>query len=241
MKIAVKEVGKDLKIIESQKKYRIDCVKEHIGEKLFPAFISLNNNKTLTIGVCEDGLLRKLPLNFYVPVNNNPFFPIEKTVGTAVFTRIKMLTGEEGEIYDYEVTNLTDEDILLIKELLMEETQNRLEKYEELIDKRIPIGFVPVKFEVMYHLQSNVAMAVYQMACATLSNGLDTFHMPLYFIQQQIKYGKQQEQFEEDKSDEDILCETCADVSQKANISLEYVKTEENKVYFSLEKTVIIY
>ena len=240
MKIAVKEVGKDLKIIESNEKYRIDCIKEHIGKKNFPSFISLNNNKTLSIGVCDDGLLRKLPLNFHVSCDN-PFFPIEKIVGTAVFTRIKPVTGEEGEIYDYEITDLTDEDILLITELLKEETQKKLEMYDGLVDKRIPIGFIPVKFEVIYNLQSNLAMAVYQMACAALSNGMNDFYMPMHFIQKLITYGKQHEQFEESLAEEDILHNVCEDISKKANISLAYSKTEDGKTFFTLEKTVIVF
>lgn len=240
MKIAIKEPGKALLFLETNEKYQRNCVKKQLGENRYPEFVPLNKNGTLSVGVTDDGLLRKLPLNFYISCSN-PYFPIQKMVGTVVFTKIKPIEQKAEEIYDYEVTDLTDEDILIIETLLSDEKQKELERYYGLVDNRIPIGFVPVKFEVMYRLESNLAMSIYQMACAILSNNLNEFHMPFYFIKKTIEYGKETDQFDKNKSNEEILRETCVDISEKANISLEYIKIDEEKVYFSLKNTVIIY
>lgn len=239
MKIAVKEAGKELCIIETAEIYQRNCVKEHIGKGNYPEFVRLDELGTLSLGVSDDGLLRNLPFNFYVSCKN-PYFPVQKMVGTAVFVRTKFPNVHEEEIFDYEVMDLTEEDIALIQELLSEKTQKELHEHFILTDRKMPIGFIPVRFDVIYQLHTNLAMILYQNTCAFLSKNIDTFSIPLYFLREQIEEDKKLERYEKTKSEEEILKEACADISQKANISLEYVKSDQNKAYFSLEKTVII-
>ena len=126
MKIAIKKVGIDLEIIESNKKYRTETVKEHIGEEYYPEFVYLNRSGTLSLGVNEDGLRLELPTNFLLSVDS-PYWPIQKMVGTVVFIRTKPIEGS-GEIYDYEIDDLTDKDIETIKHILNKEQQEDLQK-----------------------------------------------------------------------------------------------------------------
>ena len=127
MKIAVKEVGKELQIIETSEKYRSDCVRAFIGADATPGFVILNKDNTLSFGVNEDGLPLELPLNFLIETNN-PHYPIQKIVGTAVFVRCKYANPWVEEIWDFEVEDLKDEDLVIIKRMLDIKYQNVLAK-----------------------------------------------------------------------------------------------------------------
>ena len=127
MRIAIKKVGEELQIIESNKKYRTETVQEYIGKEYYPEFIYKNREGTLSLGINEDGLRLGLPINFLMAIKS-PYWPIQKMVGTAVFLRTKPVDGC-GEIYDYEVDDLTDEDIEKIKEDLDEDTQKFLQEH----------------------------------------------------------------------------------------------------------------
>ena len=123
-KIAVKEVGKPLQTVDSTKKYRTNSAKEYIGKDNLVQFVRLNNNDTLFIGVDEDGLLKELPVNFLLSTSN-PYFPIQKIVGAVVFVRTKPISGYFS-IEDYEIEDLTEEDIGIIEELLSDKVQKTL-------------------------------------------------------------------------------------------------------------------
>lgn len=127
MKIAVKEVGKELRITETDKKYRSDCAKEYIGERETVQFVLLSQDNTFSFGVNEDGLPLDLPLNFLISTTSS-YFPIQKIVGTAVFVRTKYVNVWEEEIWDYEVEDLKEEDIAYIKKMLDGDYQKKLEK-----------------------------------------------------------------------------------------------------------------
>ena len=152
MRIAVKEVGKPLQIIETSEQYRMDCVKEFIPD--FKQFVWLNSDNTLSLGVDESGLMKKLPVNFLLSMSN-AYFPIQKMVGTVVFVRTKPLdtTGtiydlseeeildallngkplpELKEIEDYEVDDLSEADLQFIHNILSEEYQKVLK--EKFVD-----------------------------------------------------------------------------------------------------------
>lgn len=113
MKIAIKEVGKELSFAEVSDKYRLACVKKYTGRSDPAEFVSLSLDGRLTLAVNENGLPLHLPTNFLMAMNN-PHFPVQKMVGTVVFTRIKPVETDE-EIWDYELTDLTDEDIKKIR------------------------------------------------------------------------------------------------------------------------------
>lgn len=86
MRYAIKEVGKPLEIKETTEKYRIDIVKKEV--KGYVEFVYLNPDRTFSMGVDEDGLPKELETNFYFETSNE-HIPIQKAVGTIVFTRVK--------------------------------------------------------------------------------------------------------------------------------------------------------
>ena len=127
MKIAVKEVGKPLSIIETDEIYRTDCGKSVIGPKTTIQFIWLDTAtpNTLSMAIDEDGLSKNLPQNFLIFTSSSSH-PIQKIVGTAVFIKTKRASFFEP-IEDLEVEDLTNEDIEHINTMLSEQTQNKLQ------------------------------------------------------------------------------------------------------------------
>lgn len=118
-KIARKKVGMQLELLNVNDKYRIDCSKKVLGldlQKDYVEFVPLERTCSLFIGVDESGLQKDLSTNFLLSMNN-PHFPIQKMVGDVVFVRIKQ-PESPGEIYDYEIVDLTSNDIILINKIL---------------------------------------------------------------------------------------------------------------------------
>lgn len=132
MKIAVKEVGTPLRIVESKEKYRSACVKNFTGKDDPAEFVKLSNDGFFCVGVNENGLPLKLPVNFLIKTKNRDF-PIQKIVGTAVFVRCLPADPWSEELWDFEVEDITDKDLEQIKRLLadnrQEELQNVFEDY----------------------------------------------------------------------------------------------------------------
>ena len=129
MRIAIKEVGKPLEIREVTDVYRGDCCRNiiDVGDWGTVEYVRMSHDGTMCMAVDEDGLMKRLPLNFLF-ASNNPHFPIQKIVGTAVFVRTKYVNVYEQEVYDYEVDNLTDDDIKVIEGMLGEKEQSVLGK-----------------------------------------------------------------------------------------------------------------
>ena len=131
MKIAIKKVGETLEIIETKEIYRTNAVRPYVMKDDFKSceFVTLNSERTLFLGVNEDGLRIDLPTNFLIETTN-PYFPIQKMVGDVVFVKTKPLEGYDP--YDWEVIDLTSDDIKCISRLLDEDLQNELEnKFED--------------------------------------------------------------------------------------------------------------
>ena len=132
MRIAVKEVGKALQIVETSEKYRTKAVQVYTDKHSndLVEFVRLTDNQTFAMGVNEEGMLFDLPVNFLMSMNNH-MLPIHEIYGTAVFVRSKYANPFVEEIYDYEVEDLTDADIEFIQnEILNEDIQRKLrERY----------------------------------------------------------------------------------------------------------------
>lgn len=73
----------------------------------------------------EDGYPKKLPFNFYIPVNSISF-PLQKIVGVAVFCKLTL--DPIVDDYDYQVGSLSTDEINLIFEFLDEGNQTVFEK-----------------------------------------------------------------------------------------------------------------
>ena len=131
MRIAIKEVGKPLQIVETAQQYRDNAVKPYTGQDELVEYVRLSPDGCLCLGVNEIGLRLDLPTNFLIHVSN-PRYPIQKMLGNVVFIRHKPVNIFEEEIWDYEVTDLNEEDLQFIEYLLSPEVQNTLA--EEFVD-----------------------------------------------------------------------------------------------------------
>lgn len=124
MKVIVKEVGKPLAVVDTKEKYFGDCVRNYLGKDITVERVYLDGMEFI-MGVDEDGLMKQLPLNFLMSMPN-PIFPVQYIVGTVVFARCKPCNPYEEEIWDFEVTDVTDEDIKLIEGYLSDIRQSSL-------------------------------------------------------------------------------------------------------------------
>ena len=69
--------------------------------------------------------LYQLPLNFLMSMQN-PVYPVQYIVGTVVFARCKPCNPYEEEIWDFEVADVTEEDIKQIEGYLSDYYQSAL-------------------------------------------------------------------------------------------------------------------
>jgi hypothetical protein len=124
MKIMVKEVGKPLAVVDTKEKYFGDCVRSYLGKDITVERVYLDGTEFM-MGVDEDGLMKQLPLNFLMSIQN-PIYPVQYIVGTVVFARCKPCNPYEEEIWDFEVTDVTEEDIKRIEGYLNDYYQSAL-------------------------------------------------------------------------------------------------------------------
>lgn len=121
-RIVVKDVDKEYQIIEVKDKYITQCAKKFIDNQ-HPERVIIDQDEDGDLNLCvdEDGLPKELPVNFLLKCNGP--WPVQKMVGTAVFIKTKPVNPYE-EIWDYEVTDLTDKDMQIIRHILSEEYQD---------------------------------------------------------------------------------------------------------------------
>lgn len=124
MKIMVKEVGNPLAVVDTKEKYFGDCVRSYLGKDITVERVYLDGTEFM-MGVDEDGLMKQLPLNFLMSIQN-PIYPVQYIVGTVVFARCKPCNPYEEEIWDFEVTDVTEEDIKRIEGYLNDYYQSAL-------------------------------------------------------------------------------------------------------------------
>lgn len=124
MKIMVKEVGKPLAVVDTKEKYFGDCVRSYLGKDITVERVYLDGMEFM-MGVDEDGLAKQLPLNFLMSMQN-PIYPVQYIVGTVVFARCKPCNPYEEEIWDFEVADVTEEDIKRIEGYLNDYYQSAL-------------------------------------------------------------------------------------------------------------------
>jgi len=131
MKIIIKRVGKEPEMMNVNAVYRCDVI-SMINTDLTDT-IHLSEDTLFRMWVDEEGLIKQLDLNFFI-ATNNPFFPIQTIVGDVIFARIKK-PDYTKELYDYELDNITKEDILHMDKLLKPHYQYGL--YQEYMKKNL--------------------------------------------------------------------------------------------------------
>lgn len=120
MKIAIKRVNKELEYREVN--YRYQCeLKEIIGlnsenGEMFDR-VYLHPNNQLVLLVDEEGILKGLEHNFFIETSS-PYshFPMMDIVGDVIFAKFKPLNIFEDN-YDYQLDELTQEDIQIIEQI----------------------------------------------------------------------------------------------------------------------------
>lgn len=130
MQIIVKEVGKEYCTVDTNERYRMNACKPYIEGYI--EFVRITD--TLYMAVDEDGLMKSLPLNFYVEFNSH-MNPIQPIVGNVVFVNTKPLTKNpyKEEIEDLEVEEMGEKELEIIK-LITSDDYKKLckERYGEL-------------------------------------------------------------------------------------------------------------
>lgn len=69
MKVMVKEVGKPLAVVDTKEKYFGDFARSYLGKDITVERVYLDGMEFI-MGVDEDGLMKQLPLNFLMSMQN---------------------------------------------------------------------------------------------------------------------------------------------------------------------------
>lgn len=120
MKYILKKVGEAPQIMQTDEKYT-----SNIWQRLYDSYyerIWLDSQRTLHMIVDEEGLLKKLPTNFLIEMNN-PFSPVQRIVGDIIVARNKPLPFGG---YDYETDDITEEDMKILENILNSKYQAKL-------------------------------------------------------------------------------------------------------------------
>lgn len=124
LKLLLKRVGKPLEVVESTEKYMMDCAKRFFAQDVFTGRVWLDGYEFVMIGD-DDGPYKELPFNFLIGFERS-VAPVETVLGDVVFIRNKPADPWVEELWDFEVTDVTDQDIDLVSKLLDPSTQDVL-------------------------------------------------------------------------------------------------------------------
>lgn len=119
--IAIKKVGSPIEFTTTPIRYLCD-MKKVIGSRYAPETVVLGNG--LVMLADEEGRIKGLKHNFYMWFPNSSF-PYQTIIGTVAFVRIKPV-ATIGEIYDYEIGELTKDDRDFINAIFDKSFQNEL-------------------------------------------------------------------------------------------------------------------
>ena len=123
MKVLRKRVGHPLEVVETKERYFMNCAKSFFKLGVWTERVYLQGAEFILV-VDEDGLRKRLPVNFYMPFKGSPY-PVQKIVGDVVFIRNKKV-DYDGEIPDWEVTDIAEADIDWVARLLDPAAQEML-------------------------------------------------------------------------------------------------------------------
>lgn len=125
MKYLCKRVGKPLEVAETTERWFMDCVHGLFGPLVYTERVYLDGYEFIMV-VDEDGLRKRLPLNFFMAFEN-PVWPIQAIVGDVFFLRNKPLHAI-GEIEDWEIDDVREDDIDRIQKVLDPRVQAHLSR-----------------------------------------------------------------------------------------------------------------
>lgn len=126
MKVIVKRAGEPAEIVEVDCKYRNEVARLISDDKITNEYVHIKVNE-LAMVVDEDGIAKQLPLNFFLETTN-PYYPVQAIVGTVVFCRYQWENPWEKELWDYELRDITEDDVATVNKLFSVDRQMRLRK-----------------------------------------------------------------------------------------------------------------
>ena len=121
----LKRVGEPPQIVDTDKKYRTEAVREFLPDADTQERVYLEAGMTFTMIVDEDGLAKELPLNFFMEMASIAY-PVQLIVGDVVFVRTKYANAYNEELWDYEVEDVTAADMEKVKGYLDNSLQEKL-------------------------------------------------------------------------------------------------------------------
>ncbi len=136
MKMILKRVGELPQVVETDKRYQTEAVREFLPDVDIQQRVYLEDNMRFTMIVDENGLSKNLPLNFLMEMASN-VYPVQLIVGDVVFVRTKYADPFEEELWDYEVEDVTAADLEKVKGYLAYDLQEKLiRRYMEWSERR---------------------------------------------------------------------------------------------------------
>lgn len=125
MKMILKRVGQQPQIVETEERYRSEAVRKFLPDADTQQRVYLESGMTFTMVVDEDGLCKELPLNFLMEMAS-PVYPVQLIAGDVVFVRTKYVNPYTEELWDYEVEDVTEDDVKKVEGWLDSDLQKRL-------------------------------------------------------------------------------------------------------------------
>lgn len=109
-RVILKRAGKEPELIETEREYANEVVKDLLGKDITKERVVVG--KHFFMFVDGMGYFKELPVNFVINTTSE-FFPRQAIMGDVVFIKCSDNYLYQ-EIWDYEVIDVTDEDIELV-------------------------------------------------------------------------------------------------------------------------------
>lgn len=121
MKVMVKRAGQAPEICDIDAVFRSDCKSLILESEALIEFAEIPSGygpTRLGFIVDEEGIIKGLPHNFYMPINRSGYLTIERIRGDAVFFRYLLEEPSSDKVWDYRLVNLEAADINVLNRLL---------------------------------------------------------------------------------------------------------------------------
>lgn len=110
-RVILKRVGKEMELVETEREFANEVVQDLLGNEIRTERVVAG--KHFSMFVDSEGVFKNLPVNFSVYTNND-LLPMYHIQGDVVFIKYSDNYLYE-EIWDYEVEDVSEEDIELVK------------------------------------------------------------------------------------------------------------------------------
>ena len=121
-KVIVKLPNKSVEVREVEAEYRCDCKGLVLEDGSLIQYVEmpLTNGDSRFCFLCdEEGLIKGLPFNFYMP-SRSPFggVTVERVVGAVAFIRYRWEDPYAKELWDFQLEDVTAADVEAVKQMV---------------------------------------------------------------------------------------------------------------------------